>query len=73
MDDPFPDINPRPEAIRRCAVCGERASFGFGPPGATQADAEAWYCGAHREEGERLWAARYRPTGGGTGQGGSLL
>jgi hypothetical protein len=28
-------------------------------------DADAWYAGTHREEGELLWVARYRPTGGG--------
>ena len=49
---------------RRCVVCGGRASFGFGPPGNLALDASAWFCGAHREEGERAWTARYRPTGG---------
>jgi len=62
MTDPFPDIAPPP--TRRCAVCGESASFGFGAPGNPAVDAEAWYCGAHREEGERTWTARYRPSGG---------
>jgi hypothetical protein len=47
MDEPIPEMV-RPE-IRRCAVCGERASFGFGPPGGTALDADAWYCGTHRE------------------------
>jgi hypothetical protein len=50
-----------PPAMRRCAVCGEGASYGFGPPGFSLQPAEAWYCGAHRHEGERVWAARYRP------------
>jgi hypothetical protein len=62
-DEPFPDI--RPPETRRCAICGATASFGFGPPGTTQAEAEAWYCARHRYEGERIWAARYRPTQGG--------
>lgn len=52
MDEPIPEMD-RPE-IRRCAVCGERASFDFGPPGGTALDADAWYCGTHRDEGERL-------------------
>jgi hypothetical protein len=71
MNDPFPDINP-PEPPR-CVVCGERASFGFGAPGNPAPDAEAWYCGAHRDEGERAWTARYWPTGGGPGQRGLLM
>jgi len=62
MDEPITDID-LPES-RSCTVCGERASFGFGPPGNPALEAEAWYCGAHREEGERAWTARYRPTGG---------
>jgi hypothetical protein len=62
MDEPIPEMD-RPE-IRRCPVCGDRASFGFGPPGGTALDADAWYCGTHRDEGERRWTARYRPTGG---------
>jgi hypothetical protein len=62
-DDPFPDITP-PE-IRRCVICGEGAAFGFGPPGFPLQPAEAWYCGTHRPEGERAWAARYRPSSGG--------
>jgi hypothetical protein len=49
-----------PSESRRCAVCGEGAPYGFGPPGFPLQPAEAWYCGSHREEGERLWAARYR-------------
>jgi hypothetical protein len=40
-------------------VCGEGAPYGFGPPGFPLQPAEAWYCGTHREEGERVWAARY--------------
>ena len=60
MDDsPTPEITPL--VSRRCAVCSERASFGFGPPGNPALDANAWYCGAHREEGERAWMALYRP------------
>ena len=69
MDDE-PIANIAPLVSRRCTVCGERASFGFGAPGNPALDADAWYCGAHREEGERAWTARYRPTGG---FGGSLL
>lgn len=57
---------------RRCTACGEKASFGFGPPGSPALDADAWYCGAHQAEGERLWAAAYPLTGGGSGQGGCL-
>ena len=53
-----PEFDPPPES-RRCAVCREAASYGFGPPGGF-GPAEAWYCGPHREEGERRWAARYR-------------
>jgi hypothetical protein len=55
-----PTLDP-PES-RRCAVCGEGASYGFSPPGFPLQPAEAWYCGTHREEGERAWAARYRGT-----------
>jgi len=65
-DDPFPNINPR-----RCTVCGEVVSYGFGSAGSPAVDADAWYCGEHRDEGERLWTARYRSSGG--GHGGSLL
>ena len=65
MDEPTPET-PSSEG-RRCAVCGESAPYGFGPPGFPLQPAEAWYCGAHREEGERVWAARYRPSGGGAG------
>ena len=63
MDEPTPVIDP-PES-RHCAVCGEAASYGFGPPGRF-GPAEAWYCGAHREEGEQRWATRYGalPPGG---------
>ena len=32
-----------------CRVCGALACFGFGPPGKPV----AWYCLAHRAEGER--------------------
>jgi hypothetical protein len=60
-DTSIADIDP-PES-RRCVVCGERACFGFGPPGNPALDANAWYCSAYREEGERAWTARYRPTG----------
>lgn len=62
MDGSIPEMA-APES-RCCAVCGERASCGFGAPGNPALEAEAWYCGAHREEGERAWMARYRPTGG---------
>jgi hypothetical protein len=66
MDEPSnPEITP-PEG-RRCPVCGEAARPGFGPPGFPLEPAQAWYCGTHRREGERAWAARYRPTGGGAG------
>ena len=66
MDEPIPSVDP-PES-RRCAICGETASYyGFSPPGFPLQPAEAWYCGAHRQEGERAWTARYRPSGGGAG------
>ena len=65
MDEPAPPVGP-PEA-RRCAVCGEGAAFGFGPPGFPLQPVEAWYRGAHREEGERAWAARYHPSPSGLG------
>ena len=58
MDEPTPFLDP-PES-HRCTVCGEGASFGFGAPGSPARPVEAWYCGSHREEGERLWTARYR-------------
>ena len=58
MDEPIPVFDP-PEGYR-CAVCGEHALHGFGPPGFPLQPAEAWYCGTHREEGERAWVARYR-------------
>ena len=58
MDEPVTPIFDAPES-RRCAVCGEHASYGFGPPGFPLQPAEAWYCGLHRHEGERAWAARY--------------
>ena len=52
MHEPIPEIDP-PES-RRCAICGETASYyGFSPPGFPLQPAEAWYCGAHRQEGER--------------------
>lgn len=66
-DEPIPSLDP--PTIRRCAVCGETASYRFGPPGGSSA-AEARYCAGHRDDGERLWTARYRSTGG---FGGSLL
>lgn len=55
MDEPIPEMGP--PHIQRCAVCGERTPFGFGPPGGTAFEADAWYCGTHREEAERLWSA----------------
>ena len=60
MDEPGPEIDP-PEA-RRCAICGEAALYGFGPPGGPAQPAD---CAAHRQEGDRCWAARYgmRPAG----------
>ena len=61
MHEPITEMD-APE-IQRCAVCGETASYGFGPPGGFAA-AETWYCADHREEGEQAWAARYRPPGG---------
>jgi len=67
MDEPITGIDP-PES--RCAVCGERASFGFGPPGNPVLDVEAWYLRPTWEEGERAWSARYRLT---RGFGDSLL
>jgi hypothetical protein len=65
MDEPAPTLDP-PES-RRCAVCGEGAPYGFGPPGFPRQPAEAWYCGTHRDDGERAWAARYRPSPSGLG------
>jgi hypothetical protein len=60
MDEPIrPTLDP-PE-LHRCAMCGEHASYGFGPPGFPLQPVEAWYRGSHRREGERAWAARYRP------------
>lgn len=59
MDDPVPPQIDPPES-RRCAVCGEGAAYGFGAPGSPAQPVEAWYCGSHREEGERVWTARYR-------------
>jgi hypothetical protein len=65
MDEPAPDIAPE---SRRCAVCGvQHAPYGFSPPGFPLQPAEAWYCGTHRQEGERAWAACYRPSSGGVG------
>ena len=58
MDEPMaPDVDP-PES-RRCAVCGEYASYGFSPPGFPLQPAEARYCGTHRDHGDQRWAARY--------------
>jgi hypothetical protein len=59
MDEPVSPVDP--PGSRRCAVCGEAAPYGFGPPSFPLQPAEAWYCGTHRQEGERAWAARYRP------------
>jgi hypothetical protein len=53
--EPIPSVDP-PEP-HRCAVCGESAPYGFSAPGSPVQPAEDWYCGAHRGEGERLWAA----------------
>jgi hypothetical protein len=58
MDEPIPAIDPA--EARRCTVCGEHASYGFSPLGFPLQPAEAWYCGSHRHQGERAWAARYR-------------
>jgi hypothetical protein len=39
---------------RLCPVCGGRnAYFGFGPPGADVG--QRWFCGLHRESGQRWW------------------
>jgi hypothetical protein len=62
MDEPV-----TPPESRRCAVCGELARYYFGAGGCPSETAEGWYCGTHLHEGERLWAARSRPSGGGTG------
>jgi hypothetical protein len=60
MDEAELNVDP-PRENRHCAVCGAvHASFGFGPPGSLAA--ELWYCGQHRQDGERAWAARYHPT-----------
>jgi hypothetical protein len=48
-----------PSEARRCAVCGEAAWHGFGPPGFPLQLAEAWYCSTHGDDGAGL-AARYR-------------
>ena len=60
-DDPFPNINPR-----RCAVCGEVASYGFGTPGNPAVDTDAWYCGEHRTKAS---SSGRRGTGAAVGQG----
>ena len=57
MDEPSPEIDPG--MIRRCAVCGELASYGFGPPGGPVQQADAWYYGTHRQEGDRHWTQRH--------------
>jgi hypothetical protein len=62
MDEPIADFDLAER--RRCVICGERASFGFGAPGKPALEADGWYCSAHREERERAWTARYRLTGG---------
>jgi hypothetical protein len=67
MDEPTPI--PDSPVSHRCAVCGDVAAHGFGPPGFPPQPAEAWYCGTHRGEGERAWAARYRPKAAGQGRG----
>jgi hypothetical protein len=51
MDEPITGTDSSER--RRCTVCGEKASFGFGPPGSPALDADAWYCGAHQAEGDR--------------------
>ena len=58
MDEPVTPILD-PSESRRCAMCGEHASYGFSPPGFPLRQAEAWYCVTHRDHGERAWAARY--------------
>ena len=66
MDEPSPKIVPLES--RLCAICGEPwASYGFSPPGFPLQPAEAWYCGTHRPEGERAWAARYGNRGSALG------
>lgn len=61
-DDPiFPDIVA--PAVRRCAVCGERAAYGFGSLGEPVQPVEAWYCATHQDEGDRRWAGRYGRSG----------
>lgn len=60
MDDDKPIATIDPPEIRHC-MCGERASFGFGPPSGASVDADVWYCAAHREEGQRRWPRRYGP------------
>jgi hypothetical protein len=55
MDEP----TQHPE-IHHCVTCGEIATYGFGAPGSGPVQpAETWYCGQHRHDGERRWAARY--------------
>ena len=41
MDEATPELDP-PEG-RRCAVCSERASYGFSPPEFPLQPVEAWY------------------------------
>ena len=54
MDEPIrPTLDPLES--RRCAVCGEGASYGFGAPGFPLQPAEAWYCGRHEGEGIGLY------------------
>lgn len=60
MAEPIAEMDAR--EVRRCAICGEAASYGFGPPAGPVQPTEAWYCAGHRDEGERRWAARYRAT-----------
>lgn len=55
-DEPTPATGPE---IHYCVTCAEPAMFGFGAPGVPVQPTEAWYCGEHRHEGERRWAARY--------------
>jgi hypothetical protein len=60
---PFDQPNPARVGLIRmqpfehyCAVCGRYAAFGFGCD-FIKREPGTWYCGEHRIEGERRWAA----------------
>jgi hypothetical protein len=57
MDDPTPQLDP-PEG-HRLAVCREHAAYGF-TRRVSRCTRRGVVLRAHRQEGERTWAARYR-------------